>query len=229
MFTGLIESLQQIKWNRPSPQGRRLCVELAGLAEGARLGDSICVNGVCLTIVEFSGSQAVFDVMSETALVSTLAALSAGELVNLERAMAAGARFAGHLVQGHVDGTGTIERIEQAAGKHVLWIGADQGLLDLMIAKGSVAVDGVSLTIVDVQQRRFSISLIPTTLRETNLGRRKVTDKVNLEADLIGKWIKKRIDEIFGSAGSASSTGAGPTAESAGTLTMERLRQQGFV
>ena len=217
MFTGLVESVEQIKWNRPGSAGGRLCIGLGPLAEGAKIGDSICVNGACLTISELEGAGAIFDVMGQTGWLSTLSQLQAGAKVNLERAMPADGRFGGHLVQGHVDGFGKIERIERSSGQWVLWISAAPELMALMIPQGSVAVDGVSLTIVQADKKQFSVSLIPTTLESTNLSERKAGDAVNLEADLISKWIKQRLDEVLGAS------------DSTAKLTMEKLRQQGFL
>ena len=217
MFTGLIEAVQPIRSNAVAKEGRRLSIPVGDLRDDVRLGDSICVNGVCLTISDFTGDQAVFDVMAETVRVSTLEQLKAGEPVNLERALAAGGRFGGHIVQGHVDGVGVIKQVDRRGGQYVLVIEAPQELMEMMIAKGSVAVDGVSLTIVEVKDRQFSVSLIPTTLDQTNLGQRRPADKVNLEADIIIKWIKKRLDRIL------------PNPEKGGKLTLEKLQQQGFI
>ena len=215
MFTGLIETVQPIKSNVSSKEGRRITIPLGSLIEDAKLGDSICVNGVCLTISDLTGEMGVFDVMAETVQVSTIGQLKSLAPVNLERAMTPQSRLGGHIVQGHVDGVGKVKQVEQGKGQFKIWIEADRGLLDLMIPKGSVAVDGVSLTIVQVQGSRFSVCLIPTTLKETVIGAYRVGDKVNLEVDLISKWIKKRLDEVL-------DIGSG------GPITMEKLRKKGF-
>ena len=217
MFTGLIETVQAIKSNVSSKEGRRIIVPLGPLVEDAKLGDSICVNGVCLTISELTGELGVFDVMAETVGVSTIGQWKSLEPVNLERAMTPQSRLGGHIVQGHVDGVGKVKQIDQGKGQFKIWIEAARGLLDMMILKGSVAVDGVSLTIVEVSDRQFGVSLIPTTLAETNLGRRKKNDLVNLEADIIGKWIKKRLDQVL------------PVGARGSRLTAEKLREQGFM
>ena len=216
MFTGLIETVQPLRSNVGSASGRRLTLPLGPLAVDARRGDSIAVNGVCLTISRLSGDMAEFDVMAETARVSTLAKLPSATLVNLERAMAVDGRFGGHLVQGHVDGIGTVERTEHSGETHVLWIAAETELMDLMIPKGSVAIDGVSLTLVEVEKNRFSVCLIPTTLNDTNLRHRRIGDRVNLEADLVSKWIKKRLDEVL-------------PQRRPSRVTMKQLRDQGFI
>ena len=219
MFTGLIESVQPVKSNSATTLGRRLCVPLGPLAEDAQSGDSICVNGACLTISKLDRhkSDAYFDVMRETVRASTLETLKPGEMVNLERALRADGRFGGHIVQGHVDGVGSLDRIEKSEAKCVFRVTAGPDLMRYIIEKGSIAVDGVSLTVVDVESDRFSVWLIPTTLKETNLRHKKKGDKVNLEADLIGKWIRKRIDEIL------------PKGSTDAKLTLDKLREQGFV
>ena len=217
MFTGLIETVQALKSNVSSKAGRRITIPLGPLVEDAKLGDSICVNGVCLTISELTGELGVFDVMAETVRVSTIGQWKTLEPVNLERALTAQSRLGGHWVQGHVDGVGKVRQIDQGKGQFKIWMEAERGLLDLMIPKGSVAVDGVSLTIVEVCERQFSVSLIPTTLKETNLGRRNKNDMVNLETDIIGKWIKKRLDQVL------------PVGAKGGALTAEKLREQGFI
>ncbi|MCP4709731.1 MAG: riboflavin synthase [Planctomycetes bacterium] len=217
MFTGLIETVQPLKSNLSSKEGRRITIPLGPLAEDAKLGDSICVNGVCLTINELTGELGVFDVMAETGRVSTVGQWKTLEPVNLERAITPQSRLGGHIVQGHVDGVGKVKQIDQGKGQFTIWIEAELELLDMMIPKGSVAVDGVSLTVVDVSEQQFSVSLIPTTLDETNLRRRKKNDLVNLEADIIGKWIKKRLDQVL------------PTGAKGSTLTAEKLRKQGFM
>lgn len=220
MFTGLIEEVQPVKAVTKTSSGMTLTVPLGRLCEDAKSGDSICVNGVCLTISSLKGELAAFDVMAESVRVSTLSAWKTGDAVNLERALPADGRFGGHIVQGHIDGIGQVEKIERGHAQHKLWIGAAAEVMDLMIPKGSVAIDGVSLTIVEVQPNKFSVSLIPTTLRETNLEQRKAGDKVNLEADIISKWIKQRLDQIFTDKGGKNA---------ASRITMDKLRDQGFI
>ncbi len=213
MFTGLVESIGKVQAAANTPVGKRLKIPLGQLIEDARLGDSICVNGVCLTIAELAGDCGVFDVMAETVRVSTLQDLRAGDKVNLERALKAGDRLGGHIVQGHVDGVGVVSKVEKMPDKYVLWISAGAELMKLMISKGSVAINGVSLTLVEVRADRFNVWLIPTTLGDTNLSELRVGDKVNLEADLMGKWINKRLDAVL---------------EARGGLNIEKLRQNGF-
>jgi len=216
MFTGLIEAVEPVQSNTSSPAGRRLRVPLGKIAEGVKPGDSICVNGVCLTVSEIKQGTATFDVMAETVRASTIGQWQAGELVNLERALAANGRFGGHIVQGHVDGVGIIKHVEKPKAAYVLSIGADAAILEYAISKGSIAVDGVSLTIVNAAKYHFTVSLIPTTLKKTNLREKRVGDKVNLEADIVNKWIVKRINKILSDK------------EEDGNLTIEKLRAKGF-
>lgn len=216
MFTGLIERVAPIQSVGTTGFGKRLGIALGPLAADAKEGDSICVNGVCLTISRLAGDLAEFEVMAETLRVSTLGGLKVKEAVNLERALALGDRLGGHLVQGHVDGIGTIDQIDTTGGNRTIWVAAEERVLKQMIPKGSVAMDGISLTIVEVQRERFSVSLIPTTLQETNLGQRKKGDRVNLETDLIGKWISRRLDEVLGDG------------KKGGGVSLEKLRELGF-
>ena len=215
MFTGLIEGVGQVKSAQRGGVGVKLKIELGRLAEGTRQGDSISVNGVCLTVSNLQGQWAEFDVTAETLRAGTLGRLKPGSKVNLERALQWGGRIGGHLVQGHVDGTGTVRRREHDRGAMVLWVGVEAELAKLMLPKGSVALDGVSLTVVEAKSDCFSVYLIPTTLKETQLGVLQPGDEVNIEADIIGKWINRRLDEIIG-------VGA------AGGATLEKLRRQGF-
>jgi riboflavin synthase len=215
MFTGLIESVSPIKAIEATKVGKRLSIPLGFLAEDTSLGDSICVSGVCLTVSRLENDLATFDVITETLRVTTLGNLQNGERVNLERAMKADGRFGGHFVQGHVDGIATVDDIQQRADNYTLWITAESQQMQLMMVKGSVTIDGVSLTIVHVEEKRFSVSLIPTTLQETTLADRKKGDQINLEADIIGKWINQRLDAVLNN-------------QKEKNLTLEKLQKQGF-
>ena len=168
-----------------------LTVRASAVLEGTRTGDSIAVNGVCLTVTALSGRGFSADVMHETLDRSTLAGLSPGARVDLERAMAAGGRFGGHLVAGHVDGVGRIVRVRR--DDTALWytVAAGPELLRYVVEKGSVAIDGISLTVAAVTDRDFSVSVIPHTAAESVLGERVPGDLVNLEADMIGKYVEK--------------------------------------
>ncbi|MBN1435895.1 MAG: riboflavin synthase [Sedimentisphaerales bacterium] len=214
MFTGLIETIGTVKAARPTTAGMQITIDLGPLAQDAKLGDSIAVNGACLTIAQLDATVATFDAMAETIRATTVQHITANQKVNLERALRLGDRLGGHLVQGHVDGIGTIEKIDQKPQQYTIWLNTAAAVMKQMIPKGSVAIDGVSLTIVDVQPERFSVYLIPTTLAETTLQHKKPGDKVNLETDIIAKWINQRIDNILG--------------QKTSSITLEKLRQLGF-
>ena len=185
MFTGLVEQMGEVQRG-----GARLSVRTPLAAELER-GDSIAVNGVCLTAVEISDASFEADVMEETLVRSTLGRLTAGEHVNLELALRVGDRLGGHFVQGHVDAAGQVERVEQREHSRVLRIAAPPEILRYVVEKGSIAVDGVSLTVVDVDSRGFSVSLIPETLERTTLGSATEGDPVNLEVDMLAKYAVK--------------------------------------
>ncbi len=199
-------------------RGGRLQIELPQFARELKNGDSLSVEGVCLTVVDIKGDVAGFDVSHETLKRSTLGELRPGDKVNLEMALAVGDRLGGHFVQGHVDGTGTIDKIESHPGECTMWFSVDTKLAQNMIEKGSVAVDGISLTVVDLTSRRFSVALIPYTLEVTTLGLKKAGDRVNIEADMLGKWIKKLQSPWETPQGEAQGEG----------LTIETLKAKGF-
>ena len=161
------------------------------MLEGTRLGDSIAVNGVCLTVTKLTDGGFCADVMPETFSRSNLGELTAGSPVNLERAMAADGRLGGHIVSGHIDGSGKITKIMNDGNAVRFWIEADSAILRLIVEKGSITVDGISLTVVSVSDSEFSISIIPHTLGETTLGSRRVGDSVNLENDIIAKYVAR--------------------------------------
>lgn len=201
MFTGIIERVSELKAFSNTQLGRRFTIDLGHLASDASLGDSVAVNGVCLTIATLNGTIAEFDVMAETLKASTLGEMKVSDKLNLERAMAANGRFGGHFVQGHVDGTGRISKIVREAGQVLIYIEAPEELTREIIRKGSIAIDGISLTVADIVKNVFYVSLIPTTLKDTNLEYRKSGDKVNLEADIVAKMINAKLDRMTGVAG----------------------------
>ncbi len=213
MFTGLIEAICAVKAVSRSAEAVVLTVDLGKLADGCKIGDSIAINGVCLTIAKLEGSIASFDVGRETLSKSTLGKLALSSQVNVERAMKATDRFGGHFVQGHIDGTATIKQIDRRGDFADIRFSAGPELLDQMVVKGSVAVDGVSLTIASMDNNSFTAALIPETLKKTTLGKAKIGDTVNVETDIIVKTIKKQLDNIL------------PRQQK---LTVERLRQLGF-
>lgn len=195
MFTGIVEELGTIVRRDDLSDAARLTVRGPLVTSDARFGDSIAVNGVCLTVVEQGPDEFTVDVMAETLRRSSLADLSAGSAVNLERAMAAGGRFGGHIVQGHVDGVGRVVSITPSEHWTVVRIAVPADLARYIVEKGSITVDGVSLTVAalgdDADGTWFEISLIPTTLQETNLGSTTVGNPVNLEVDVIAKYVER--------------------------------------
>ena len=213
MFTGLIEAVCTVKAVRERAGSLELTIDLGDLADGTKIGDSIAINGACLTVAGLDGSIASFDVSGETLSKTTIGECRASSAVNVERALRAGERFGGHFVAGHIDGTATIETIENSGGFADIRFTAAGELLEAMITKGSVAVDGVSLTITSVDERGFSAALIPETLKKTTLGMAKAGDSVNIETDIIVKTIKKQLENIL------------PTK---GKLTVEKLKEAGF-
>lgn len=191
MFTGIVEELGEVVAVEDLGDSSRFRLRGPVVTEGAKHGDSIAVNGVCLTVVETADGEFTADVMAETLLRSSLGALEKGSRVNLERPMALGGRLGGHLVQGHVDGTGTIA--ERTPGEHweIVKVALPEGLARYVVEKGSITVDGVSLTVVEAADAYFTISLIPTTLDLTTLGIKQVGDPVNLEVDVLAKYVER--------------------------------------
>jgi riboflavin synthase len=196
MFTGIVEEVGTLVVRDDQGDSARLQVRGTRTLEGVALGDSIAVNGVCLTVTGIADGVWSTDVMAETLRRSSLGALGAGDPVNLERAVTAGTRLGGHIVQGHVDGTGTIASISPAENWTVVRVALPEGIARYVVEKGSITVDGVSLTVsacsaVTDPEPWLEVSLIPTTLRETTLGTRAVGDRVNLEVDVIAKYVER--------------------------------------
>jgi riboflavin synthase len=213
MFTGLIEKICPVKSVRRSSGSILLTIDLGQLAAKSKPGDSIAVSGACLTIAGLQGSLASFDVSAETLAKSMLGRLKSGSEVNIELPLKADDRFGGHFVLGHVDGIATIEAIEKKGEFADIKFAAGTELLDGIVFKGSIAVDGISLTIANIERNSFSVSIIPETLKRTTLGKAKIGDIVNIETDIIVKTIKRQLDEIL------------PKKQS---LTAEKLRQLGY-
>ncbi|WP_079122755.1 riboflavin synthase [Streptomyces abyssalis] len=188
MFTGIVEELGEVVAVEELPGAARFRLRGPVVTEGVRHGQSIAVNGVCLTVVEASGGEFTADVIGETLARSSLGALTAGSRVNLERPMALGGRLDGHLVQGHVDGTGTLV---ERTGDGTVRVQLPPGLAKYIVEKGSVTVDGVSLTVVEAGGEHFTVSLIPTTLELTTLGVKQPGDPVNLEVDVLAKYVER--------------------------------------
>lgn len=193
MFTGIVEELGTIEALERQSDAVRLTVRATTVLEDAALGDSICVNGCCLTVSERTDQTWTADVMAETLAKTGLGALVPGDRVNLERAVTAGTRLGGHLVQGHVDATGHVVRREPGEHWDVVTVSFPPDLAAYLVDKGSVTVDGVSLTVVEAGPDSFTVSLIPETLRRTTLGFREPGDVVNLEVDVIGKYVARQL------------------------------------
>ncbi|GAA2480658.1 riboflavin synthase [Streptomyces thermolineatus] len=191
MFTGIVEELGEVVAVEELADSSRFRLRGPLVTQDARHGDSIAVNGVCLTVVETAGGEFTADVMAETLERSSLGALRPGSRVNLERAMALGGRLGGHIVQGHVDGTGTV--LERVPGEQweVVRVSLPAGLARYVVEKGSITVDGVSLTVVEAGADSFTVSLIPTTLALTTLGLKQPGDPVNLEVDVLAKHVER--------------------------------------
>ncbi|MGE6752430.1 riboflavin synthase [Rossellomorea sp. NPDC071047] len=191
MFTGIIEEIGSIERMKKSSSSMELTITAGRVLEDVHIGDSISVNGVCLTVTSFTSRQFQVDVMPETFEGTTLRNLSHGSKVNLERAMAANGRFGGHFVNGHVDGVGTIVRIEKVENAWYMDISIPENQSHLFIMKGSVAIDGTSLTVFGVKSNAITISLIPQTRGDTVLGEKKVGDRVNIECDVMAKYFHR--------------------------------------
>jgi riboflavin synthase len=193
MFTGIVEELGEVVTVDQLEGAARIAVRAPAVAADARQGDSIAVNGVCLTVVGVTAAAFTADVMRETLDRSTLGGLRPGDRVNLERAATLATRFGGHLVQGHVDGVGTVLDLRPEPHWTSVRIGLPPGLSRYVVDKGSIAVDGVSLTVVEVTDSSFTVGLIPTTLGLTTLGHGQIGGRVNLEVDVLAKYVEKQL------------------------------------
>ena len=217
MFTGIVEELGVVQSIRLLPDSGQITIEGANVLKGTQPGDSIAVNGVCLTVTRRTEQRFTVDVMAETLTKTNLAELKSGSQVNLERALQLQSRLGGHLVSGHVDGVGHIRRITPQGIAHIYEINAPPELLLYMLPKGSVAIDGISLTVIDVETDFFTVSLIPHTFSQTTLGFKGVQAGVNLETDLIGKYVARFLEQ-----GSLKKIGNK-------TLTLDFLAENGFI
>mgnify|MGYP005845341555 CR=1 FL=1 len=191
MFTGIIEEIGLLRDIRKGNDSARLVIGAGKVLDDIRVGDSVAVNGVCLTAVNFTAREFTADVMAETLDKTNLGSLKSGDMVNLERALRLGDRLGGHLVSGHIDGVGRIISLERHDIATLVTVKAPGEVMRYVIKKGSVAIDGVSLTVVDFGSDSFQVSLIPHTAHLTNLGFKRVGDTVNLEGDIIGKYVEK--------------------------------------
>ncbi|QYJ14600.1 Riboflavin synthase [Rubrobacter xylanophilus DSM 9941] len=195
MFTGLVEEVGRVVGVGEGGM-RSLSVAARKVLEGTREGDSVAVNGVCLTVERREGQVLVFNAMPETLRRTALGGLRPGSPVNLERAMPAGGRFGGHLVQGHVDGVGEVLDVRPEGGAELWTFRAPESVLRYTVEKGSICVDGISLTVVSVKENSFTVSILPQTKESTNLKELEVGERVNLEADLIGKYVERLLPHV---------------------------------
>lgn len=206
MFTGLIEEIGTMRRTARQGQAMVLVIEADKVLEDIKVGDSIAVNGVCLTVISYDGLAFSADVMPETFRQTTLHKLTPGQPVNLERAMSAEGRFGGHMVQGHIDTTARIlTRENEDNAVYFSFSPADQSVMKYIVSRGSVTIDGISLTVVQAGDSEFSVSIIPHTLKETILKNKFPGDEINLECDLLGKYVERLLAFQAGSAGSQSS------------------------
>lgn len=196
MFTGIIEEVGSVISVTKNGHSSFIKIRASRVLQGTQLGDSIAVNGVCLTVTSMGGDWFTADVMNETLSRSSLGSLSSGSPVDLERAMAAGGRFGGHIVSGHIDGTGTVTGIRDDGIAVWYTITADPGILRYIVEKGSIAIDGISLTVAKVTDSDFSVSIIPHTAANTVLSHSMPGDRVNLENDIIGKYVEKLMKPV---------------------------------
>ena len=215
MFTGIVEEMGQVEGIQRGRQSAVLTIRAKKVLEGTKIGDSIAVNGVCLTVTSLASNRFTADVMHETLDRSSLAQLKRGGAVNLERAMPADGRFGGHIVAGHIDGTGRVIQIQK--DDNAIWytIQAPPQVLRYIVEKGSIAVDGISLTVARIGADSFAISAIPHTVAQTVLRDRKEGDLVNLETDIIGKYVEKLLSPA-------------PESQASGGITLDFLARNGF-
>lgn len=229
MFTGIIEEVGRVSSVRRGAHSCVLTVAARTVLEDVHLGDSIATNGVCLTVTAFDDASFSADVMHETLDRSSLGRLRPGSPVNLERAMAADGRFGGHIVSGHIDGIGTIK--ELTVDDNAVWyrIEATPALLRHVVEKGSIAIDGISLTVASVDAACFSVSIIPHTRAQTNLAAKRAGDVVNLETDVIGKYVERLLTMPAGaSSGAPSAVGTASRPAARGGITESFLLENGF-
>ena len=217
IFTGIIEELGVVKSIAINGASGCITIKAKKLLEGTQLGDSIAVNGTCLTVTSINSDGFSADVMAETVKRTSLSQVGKGDLVNLERAMILNGRFGGHIVSGHIDGTGTITKYTKEENAIWVTIKAPDEILDLIVEKGSICIDGISLTVATVSDQDFQVSIIPHTAKETTLIHKKVGSLVNLENDIVGKYIKKLMEN-----------NQEEQAKKASGLTMEMLEEYGL-
>jgi riboflavin synthase len=231
MFTGIIETVGKVGGIERQGESVRLTVAAGKVAEDVAIGDSVSVNGVCLTVVEAKPPFLTFDAVYETMRKTSLGTLNVGDGVNLERALQANGRFGGHIVQGHVDGTGRIASIRPVGNSWFVYVDASPELMRYVVTKGSVCVDGISLTVAEAEDRTFALSIIPHTWDNTTLHERRAGDPVNIETDIVGKYVEKMIGAGYGGAPSGNGSGSDyPYRErDRGGVSMDLLARSGYV
>jgi riboflavin synthase len=197
MFTGLVERLAEVSAVVPEPPGVRLVIRDAAIAVSTRIGDSVAINGCCLTVIAVDEDSLSFQAGGETLSRTNLGELNSGDRVNVERSLRAGDALGGHYVTGHIDAVGTVDARSVENDWCTMWFRAPEPQLLQMASKGSVAVDGVSLTLVDIDQERFSVALIPHTLKVTTLGLRNAGDRVNIETDVLAKYVQRQLEQTL--------------------------------
>ena len=217
MFTGIIEEVGALE----RLVGGEIAIRAKKVLEDVALGDSIAVNGICLTVTHFDAAHFTADVMPETVRRTSLAELKRGSRVNLERALTLRSRLGGHIVSGHIDGVGTIAAMQEEGNAILLTVRAGADVLRYIVEKGSVALDGISLTVARVSAADFTVSLIPHTREITNLREKRVGSRLNIETDILGKYVEKLFPGV-------RTQGESDAPKSAGKITMDFLRQQGF-
>lgn len=227
MFTGIIEEVGTVRHMTTGGISGQIAIKASKVLEGTKIGDSIAVNGICLTVVTMQPDGFTADVMAETVRRSGLGNCRSGDRVNLERAMAAGGRFGGHIVSGHIDGTGTVQSLSREENAVWVTIAAPPAILRYIVEKGSIAIDGISLTVAYVDDKVFKVSIIPHTGEETTLLTRTPGDTVNLENDIIGKYVEKLMLP-YGKTAAAPETEASDADGSGSGLTLAFLAENGF-
>lgn len=215
MFTGIVEEVGTIQQIERRGNSGQIFIQAEKVLQGTKVGDSVAVDGCCLTVVSVQKDGFCADVMAETFRCSALGQKHSGDRVNLERAMPADGRFGGHIVSGHIDGTGRIQEYQREGNAVWVFIAAEQEILRLIVEKGSICIDGISLTVAKIEEDRFAVSVIPHTGEETTLLKKKPKDTVNLENDLVGKYVERLM-------------GFCSKEEKSASITMEWLKECGF-
>ena len=198
MFTGLIESSVPIISIDDKDGNLRMCLELPNNISEVKMGDSISLNGVCLTVSDIKDRKIWVDIVQETAATSNMADLKVGDPLNLEKSLKVGDELGGHIMTGHIDGTGVITKIRNVAGSRTIWVSVSSDLARFIVKKGSVGLEGVSLTVVDLKNDQLSVVIIPHTAKVTSLGTKTEGNRLNIEVDVIGKHVRKSVQEIIG-------------------------------